>query len=135
MRIYDLNCSGGTEGSELIAIGRRAWASHGEGSWTAAKISPDVIAELNDEQTTDLKQLFDAAEDIEEVSADTAVEERAAGGQAVSEFSFEATATETYEHIGQDLHIRPPTPSEVQGSVQQIDSKDELEALIGDVAP
>lgn len=173
MRLYDLNCSGGTEGSELIAIGHRAWAGHGEGSWTAAKVSPAVIAELNDEQTTDLKGLFDAAEDIEEVSADTAVEARAAGGEAVSEFSFKApasafpdaedlgdtdvdfeatidgkgylteltlhgeaegagaTVTETYEDIDQDLHIRPPAPSEVQGSVQQIDSKDELEALLG----
>jgi hypothetical protein len=177
MRLYDLNCSGGTEGKELIAIGHRAWAASGEGSWTAAKISPGVIAELNDEQTTDLKQLFDSAEDIEEVSVDTAVEERAAGGEAVREFHFTApasafpdaedlgdtdvefeatvdgngyltrlvlhgeaegagaTVTETYEDIDKDLHIRPPAPAEVQGSVQQIDSKEELEALIGSTAP
>jgi hypothetical protein len=177
MRIYDLNCSGGSEGRELIAIGRRAWAAGGEASWTAAKISPEVIAELNDEQTTDLKQLFEDAEDIEEVSADTAVEERAAGGEARREFHFTApasafpdaedlgdtdvdfeatidekgylvelvlhgeaegagaTVTESYEDINEDLHIRPPAPSEVQGSVQQIGSKEELEALIGSVAP
>ena len=27
LRYYDLNCSGGSEGRELIAIGHRAWAS------------------------------------------------------------------------------------------------------------
>jgi hypothetical protein len=177
MRIYDLNCSGGSEGKELIAIGHRAWATSGEGSWTAAKISPEVIAELNDEQTDDLQQLFEGAEGIEEVSADSAVEERAAGGEAVSEFHFTApasafpdaedlgdadvefeatidgrgylvelvlhgeadgagaTVTENYEDINKDLHIRPPAPSEVQVSVQRIESKEELEALIGSVAP
>ncbi len=77
MRVYDLNCSGGSEGAELIAIGRRAWASTGSGAWTAAKISPKLTKELNDEQTTDLQGLFEAAEDIKEVSADDAVEERA----------------------------------------------------------
>jgi hypothetical protein len=85
MRLYDRGCSGGTEGKELIAIGHRAWAASGEGSWTAAKISPAVIHELNDEQTTDLQQLFEAAENIEEVSAEDAVESRAAGGEAVSD--------------------------------------------------
>ncbi len=177
MRVYDLNCSGGTEGKELIAIGHRAWAASGEGSWTAAKISPAVIKELNDEQTTDLQQLFEAAENVEEVSGDTAVEARAAGGEAVSEFQFSApasafpdaedlgdtdvdfeatldgkgyltelklhgeaegagaTVTETYKDIGKDLAIRPPAPGEVQGSVQQITSKDELEALVGSTAP
>jgi hypothetical protein len=173
MRIYDLNCSGGSEGKELIAIGRRAWAASGEGSWTAAKITPEVIKELNDEQTTDLKQLFEAAEDIEEVSAEDAVEARAAGGESVTEYSFKApasafpdaedlgdtdvefeatidgkgyltelslhgeaegagaTVTETYQDIDKDLGIRPPAPSEVQGAVQRIESKEQLEALIG----
>jgi hypothetical protein len=173
LRIYDLNCSGGSEGRELIAIGHRAWAASGEASWTAAKISPAVTKELNAEQTTDLQGLFEAAEDVEEVSAETAVEARAAGGEAVSEFSFKApasafpdaedlgdtdvdfeatvdgkgyltklalhgeadgagaTVTETYEDIDKDLQIRPPAPSEVQGTVRQIDSKEDLEALLG----
>lgn len=173
MRIYDLNCSGGTEGHEMIAIGRRAWASGGTGSWTAAEISPSVIHELNDEQTTDLAGLFEAAEDVKEVTGDNAVEERAAGGAAVSEFSFKApasafpgaedlgdtdvefeatidghgylteltlhgeaegagaTVTETYGHIDEDLGIAPPDPGEVEGTVQRIDSKEQLEALLG----
>ena len=177
MRIYNLNCSGGSEGKEMIAIGRRAWATSEPGSWTAAKISPAVIHELNDEQTTDLKGLFEAAEDIKEVSAETAVEARAAGGEAVSEFSFKApssafpgaadlgdtdvdfeatidgkgyltelklhgeaegagaTVTETYTDIDKNLGIRPPAPSEVQGAVQRIDSKEQLEALIGSTTP
>jgi hypothetical protein len=173
MRIYDLNCSGGTEGKELIAIGRRAWASTGTGTYTAAKISPKVTKELNDEQTTDLQGLFESAEDIRQVSAEDSVEERAAGGEAKTEFSFkapassfsgaealgdtdvefeatidakgflteltihgeaegaEATATETYDRIDADLGIAPPTATEVHGTVQQIDSKSELEALLG----
>ncbi|HEY0278965.1 MAG TPA: hypothetical protein VGC32_11930 [Solirubrobacterales bacterium] len=173
MRIYDLNCSGGTEGAELIAIGNRAWASTDSGTWTAAKISPKLTKELNDEQTTDLKGLFKAAEDIDEVSADDAVEERAAGGEAKAEFSFKApasafpgsealgdsdvdfeatiddkgfltqlvlhgeaegagaTATETYERIDKPLGISPPAASEVHGTVQKLDSKEELEALLG----
>ena len=71
MRIYDLNCDGGSEGHEMIAIGRRAWATSGTGSWTAAEITPSVIHELNDEQTTDLQGLFGAAEDVKEVSGET----------------------------------------------------------------
>lgn len=173
MRVYDLNCSGGSEGTEMIAIGRRAWASNGTGFWTAAEISPSVIHELNDEQTTDLAGLFEAAEDIRQVPRDTAVEERAAGGEEVTEFQFKApasafpgaedlgdtdvdfeatidgkgylteltlhgeaegagaTVTETYEHIGKDLGIEPPDPAEVEGTVQRIDSKEQLEALLG----
>jgi hypothetical protein len=173
MRIYDLNCDGGSEGHEMIAIGRRAWASSEAGSWTAAKISPSVIHELNDEQTTDLAGLFKTAEDVEEVSAESAVESRAAGGEAVTEFSFKApasafpdaedlgdtdvdfgatidgngylteltlhgeaegagaTVTETYDHIGKDLGIAPPAKGEVEGTVQRIDSKEQLEALLG----
>jgi hypothetical protein len=173
MRIYDLNCSGGSEGKELIAIGHRAWATSEPGSWTAAKISPALIHELDDEQTTDLQQLFEDAEGIEEVSDESAVEERAAGGEAVTEFSFKApdsafpgaedlgdsdvdfeatidgegylteltvhgeaegagaTVTETYEDIGKPLGIGPPARSEIHGTVEQIDSREELEALVG----
>jgi hypothetical protein len=173
MRIYDLNCAGGSEGTEMIAIGRRAWASSGTGSWTAAEISPSVIHELNDEQTTDLQGLFEAAEDVKQVPRDTAVEEMAGGGEEVTEFHFQApasafpdavdlgdtdvdfeatidgkgflseltlhgeaegagaTVTETYEHIGKDLGISPPAAGEVEGTVQRIDSKEQLEALLG----
>ncbi len=173
MRIYNLNCSGGSEGAELIAIGRRAWASTGSGAWTAAKISPKLTKELNDEQTTDLQGLFEAAEDVKQVSAETAVEERAAGGETKAEFSFKApasafsgaeglgdsdvdfeatidgkgfltqlvlhgeaegagaTATETYERIDSNLGISPPAESEVHGTVQRLDSKADLEALLG----
>jgi hypothetical protein len=173
MRIYDVNCSGGSEGAELIAIGQRAWASTGSGAWTAAKISPKLTKELNAEQTTDLQGLFEAAEDVKEVSADDAVEERAGGGEAKAEFSFKApasafpgsealgesdvdfeatidgkgyltqlvlhgeaegagaTATETYERIDKNLGISPPAESEVHGTVQRLDSKAELESLLG----
>ena len=173
MRIYDLGCSGGSEGKEMIAIGHRAWVTREPGSWTAARISPAVIHELDDEQRTDLKGLFEAAEDIEEVSSETAVEARAAGGEAVTEFHFKApasafpdsedlgdtdvdfeatidgrgyltvlalhgeaegagaTVTETYEDIDKDLGISPPAASEVHGTVQQIGSREELEALLG----
>jgi hypothetical protein len=173
MRIYDLNCSGGSGGTELIAIGDRAWATSGSGTYAAAKISPELTKELNDEQTTDLQGLFESAEDIKEVSADDAVEERAAGGEAKSEFSFKApassfpgaedlgdsdvdfeatvdsqgfltklvisgeaegaaaTATETYERINASLGISPPVANQVQGTVQRLDSKSNLEALLG----
>jgi hypothetical protein len=173
MRVYDLNCSGGSEGAELIAIGNRAWASTGSGTWTAAKISPKLTKELNAEQTTDLQGLFEAAEDIKEVSADDSIEDRAGGGEAKAEFSFKApasafpgsealgesdvdfeatidgkgfltqlvlhgeaegagaTASETYERIDKHLGISPPAASEVHGTVQKLDSKEELEALLG----
>jgi hypothetical protein len=173
MRIYDLNCSGGTEGKELIAIGHRAWATSEPANWTAAKITPAVVHELNEEQTTDLQGLFEAAEDIKQVPRDTAVEETAGGGEPKAEFQFKApasafpdakdlgdidvdfqatvddkgfltqlvlhgeaegagaTVTETYERINSELGIEPPADDEVHGTVQQIGSRDELEALVG----
>jgi hypothetical protein len=173
LRYYDLNCSGGSEGRELIAIGHRAWASTEPGSYTAARITPHVANELSDEQTTELQGLFEAAEGIEADSEGGAVEE--AGGKFVdvTKYSFEApasafpdsedlgdtkidfdatldrkgflrelvlhgeedgtgvTVTETYTDIDKDLGIAPPDPSEVQGSVQKITSKTDLESLLG----
>ena len=43
----------------------------------------------------------------------------------------EATATETYERINSDLGITPPPASDVHGTVRRLDSKGELEALLG----
>ena len=173
MRVFDLNCSGGTEGKELIAIGHKAWATSQPGSWTAAEITPAVIHELDAEQTTDLQGLFEAAEDVKQVPRDTAVEEAAGGGEPKAEFQFKApasafpdaedlgdidvdfvatvddkgfltqlvlhgeaegagaTVTETYERINSDLGIEPPADDEVHGTVQQIGSREELEALVG----
>jgi hypothetical protein len=93
LRYYDLNCSGGSEGSELIAIGHRAWASTEPGRYAAAKITSEVAHELDDEQTTDLQGLFEAAEDIEADSEGGAIEE--AGGKFVdvTRYSFEASAS------------------------------------------
>jgi hypothetical protein len=88
----DLSCSGGPETPEMIAVGRRAWTTTTPGSWTAAEISPSVLSELGDEQT-DFAQLLDDAHDIEQISADDAVEERAAGGGAKTEYRFEAPAS------------------------------------------
>jgi hypothetical protein len=75
LRSYDLNCAGGSEATELIAIGHRAWASRSSepGRFTAARISPAVAKELDTEQTTDLQGLFEAAEDIEADSEGGAV--------------------------------------------------------------
>ena len=41
------------------------------------------------------------------------------------------TVTEKYDEINADLEIHPPDPSEVQGTVQTISSKSDLESLIG----
>jgi hypothetical protein len=93
LRYYDLNCSGGSEGRELIAIGHRAWASTEPGRYAAAKITSKVAHELDDEQTTELQGLFEAAEDIDADSEGGAVEE--AGGKFVdvTKYSFVAPAS------------------------------------------
>lgn len=42
-----------------------------------------------------------------------------------------ATVTETYEGFDEDLGIEPPDAAEVHGTVEQIESREELEALLG----
>lgn len=52
----------------------------------------------------------------------------------MSEYSFKAPASAfpDAEDLGDtDLHIRPPAASEIAGTEQRIDSREELEALIG----
>jgi hypothetical protein len=93
MRIYDLNCSGGSEGTELIAIGRRAWASTGAGRYTAARITPQVAKELDDEQTDDLAQLFEAAEGIKAYPKGAAVIEGDGRSADATAFTFHAPAS------------------------------------------
>src|SRR5262249_33646722 len=153
--------------------GHRAWASTEAGTWTAAKISSALAHELNSEQTTDLQGLFEEAEDIEQVTGESAVEERAAGGEQMAEYRFKApasafsgaedlgdtdvefeakldgkgylteltlhgeaegvgaTVTETYDKIGSSLQIAPPAQSEIQGTVQELNSRTDLDALLG----
>jgi hypothetical protein len=36
-----------------------------------------------------------------------------------------------YDQIGENLGIAPPAQGEVEGTVQRIDSKEQLEALLG----
>jgi hypothetical protein len=93
LRYYDLNCSGGGEGRELIAIGHRAWASSEPGRFTAAKITPKVAHELSDEQTTELRGLFEAAEDIEAEPKSGAVEEGNGNFVDVTKYFFKAPAS------------------------------------------
>ncbi|MBS1677484.1 MAG: hypothetical protein JST08_08875 [Actinobacteria bacterium] len=88
---FDLNCAGGSEGHEVIAVGNRAWASSEPGRWTAAKIAPDLLHELNSEQT-DMSKLFAAAEHIEAAPGGAAVEEGDGRFVNVTRYSFEAPA-------------------------------------------
>lgn len=94
LSFFDLNCSGGAEARELIAVGRRAWASSSTepGTWTAARIAPDLLREVGDEQT-DLKKLIAAAEGIEAEPEGGAVE--AGDGLFVdaTRYTFEAPAS------------------------------------------
>lgn len=46
-----------------------------------------------------------------------------------------ATVTETYEDIDKNLGIRPPDPGEVDGTLQRIDSREDLDALLGASTP
>lgn len=92
LSFFDLNCSGGAESHEMIAVGHRAWGSSEPGSWTAAKIAPELLHELDDEQT-DLTKLLDAAEDIKAVPRGGAVEEGNGTFVDVTEYSFEAPAS------------------------------------------
>jgi hypothetical protein len=94
LTFFDLNCSGGSEAHELIAIGHRAWADSSDDpeSWTAAKITPELLHELGDEQT-DFGKLMAAAEDIEVHPEDGAVEEGESNFVDVPSYSFEAPAS------------------------------------------
>jgi hypothetical protein len=79
---YEESCANGTQSSELIAIGRRAWGSTGPASWREAKITPELLRELADEQS-DFGELTAAAENIEVVP----------DGQSDERYSFEAPAS------------------------------------------
>jgi hypothetical protein len=91
---FDQSCSGGLEAHELIAVNHQAWASSSDDpeSWTAATITPAVLDELDDEQT-DLKGLFKAAEDIEVDDEAGAVDEGESDFVDVPVYSFEAPAS------------------------------------------
>jgi hypothetical protein len=112
MLIFGQSCSGGPEAHELIAVGHRAWASSGSGSWTAATITPAALNELDDEQT-DLKGLFAAAENIESGPEEGAVEEGDRKGflrEPVvhgEEEGTGATVTDKYEDVNGNLGIAP----------------------------
>jgi hypothetical protein len=80
--LFNFSCEGGTEAHELIAIGRRAWASTGPESWREAKITPALLREISDEQT-DFGELMAAAEDVKVVP----------DGQADERYSFKAPAS------------------------------------------
>jgi hypothetical protein len=82
LTFYESSCANGTETSELIAIGRRAWGQTGPDSWREAKITPELLKELADEQS-DFGELTAAAENIE-VKPD---------GQSDERYSFEAPAS------------------------------------------
>lgn len=94
LTIFDLNCSGGTEAHELIAVGHRAWASSSDDpeSWAAARITPELLHELGNEQT-EFSELMAAAEDIEVDSEGAAVEEGDGDYVDVPLYSFEAPAS------------------------------------------
>ncbi|MBS1845264.1 MAG: hypothetical protein JST53_12680 [Actinobacteria bacterium] len=92
LMFFDLNCAGGVESNELIAVGHRAWGSTGPGSWREAKITPALLHELSDEQT-DFGELMAAAEDITATAEGSAVEEGEGEFVDVTGYSFEAPAS------------------------------------------
>jgi hypothetical protein len=104
--LFDQSCSGGMEAHELIAVGRRAWVSSAPGRWTAATITHAALDEIDDEQT-DLKGLFAAAENIESQPEGAAVEEGDGNFVDVPSYTFEAPASAfpgTAEDLG-DVQI------------------------------
>ena len=107
MTFFDLNCSGGGEAHELVAIGRHAWASSSEdpGSWEAAKIAPSLLHQVGGEQTN-LKHLFDAAENLEASPEGGAVEEGETTFVDVPSYSFEAPASAFPESSGDDSDVK-----------------------------
>jgi hypothetical protein len=90
--LFDQNCSGGTEAHEMIAVGRRAWISSEPGLWTAATITPEALDEIDDEQT-DLKGLFAAAENLRSDPQGGAVEEGDGKFVDVPSYTFEGPAS------------------------------------------
>jgi hypothetical protein len=103
---FGQSCLGGAEAHELIAIGREAWATSGQGSWTAATITPFALDEIDQEQT-DLKGLFAAAENIDTDAEGGAVEEGEGNYVDVPRYTFEAPASAfpgTDEELG-DVQI------------------------------
>ena len=93
LTFFNLNCSGGTEAHELIAVGHRAWALvQDPESWAEARITPELLHELGNEQT-EFSELMAAAEDIEVDSEGAAVEEGDGYYVDVPLYSFEAPAS------------------------------------------
>ncbi|MBS1887330.1 MAG: hypothetical protein JSU06_09085 [Actinobacteria bacterium] len=151
MRVYTVGCAGGGEASEVIASGNRAWATSEAGRYRTARIPPQLLRELDSEQT-ELKQLFVAAEDIKAEPGGAAVMEGGGRFAAVTSYSFHAPASafpgskdvgsldvefeaaldrHGYEEIDADLPIHPPAPAEVEGTVAEIRTRANLDALIG----
>ena len=93
MRVFDKSCSDGPAGKQVIVIGNRAWVSSEPGSYTAATIPSEVVKELDDEQTTDLQGLFEAAEGIEIDPDGGSVLETEADSVTVPRYSFHAPAS------------------------------------------
>lgn len=102
---FDLNCSGGSEAHEVIAVGRRAWGAVGQDGehWQEATISPAVLHEVGNEQT-ELAKLFRQAEQLEAHPDGGAVEEGSKGQFVeVTSYTFEAPASAFPDSSGDDI--------------------------------
>jgi hypothetical protein len=116
----DENCSGGSEGHEVIGIGARAWVATGSGSWTAATIAPELRKELDEEQTDNLGPLMRAAEDIEADLEGGAVEE--AGGRFVdvTSYSFKAPASAFSDSEADDGQVEIEALVDKRGYLREV---------------
>jgi hypothetical protein len=150
---FGQSCLGGTEAHELIAIGREAWASSGQGSWMAATITPSALDEIDQEQT-DLEGLF-AAVDVPKYTFEAPASAFPGADEELGDVQIEfeavldrkgflrelvvhgeedgtgATVTDKYLDVNQDLDIAPPDPSEVKGPKTAIRSEADLDQLFG----
>jgi hypothetical protein len=155
---FNLNCSGGTHGSTLVAIGRRVWTESDGGAWRAGKVAPGVSTQVASDPDQ-LARVMRAAFDIQQYGDDgaytfrvpsatinkaakdekTQVEMVATldGDGALETLETTATAgdvvagaVQTYD-LGGARPIEAPKAADVKGEVRQLRDADALTSFFG----
>ena len=118
MLSFDLNCEGGSESHEVIAIGNRAWSSTEAGSYSAVAIAPGLPAQTNDEVAR-FKKVFAAADGIEEVGAGGFIEPDGKAEEG-PEYAFTAPASSFHESAGDDEEVEFEAVLDQRGYLREL---------------
>ncbi len=98
---FDLGCEGGSEAHEVIVIGNRAWVSSEPEDWTAAKVPPNVVEELGDEEEK-FDTLLAAADDLAKEEKGGAYATPNGGANVGPKYSFTAPSSSFADVAGGD---------------------------------